>query len=300
MDVKNHPQTMNLVSRYHGVFLTAVACLILSTKVLAEPPSLVLRKKWKLVWHDEFDYTGLPNTRKWGYESGHVRNAEQQYYVENDTSACFVSDGMLKIKGLSRTVPNAKYVAGSDDWRKKDSLASYTSASINTFGKASWKYGKVEIRAKLPCGRGIWPAFWMMGANRGQVKWPECGEIDIMEYIGAKDSTTIYGTIHRDSEKDDPPYYSTGKTIKCQTIHTDFHTYSMEWNKKYIDILFDGKRYFRYKIAHATRKNGDNPFRKPFYLLINLALGSGWPGPIDPTDLPAELIVDYVRVYQKQ
>lgn len=270
-----------------------------TTHTEADPPFLV-GKKWRLVWQDEFSYTGLPDTKKWSYESGHVRNQEQQYYVEAEPENCFVANGMLTIRGKQDTIANAKYKSGSDDWRYKDSVAFFTSASLNTLGKASWKYGKIEIRAKLPCGRGVWPAFWMMGTNRGDVKWPQCGEIDIMEYIGAKDSTTIYGTIHRDSEKDDPPYFSTGKTIKCQTIHTDFHIYSLEWNKKYIDILFDGQRYFRYKIREATRKNGENPFQKPFYLLINLALGSAWPGPIDARDLPTELLVDYVRVYQKK
>ncbi len=263
-------------------------------------PPILVNKKWRLVWHDEFSYTGLPDPKKWSYESGHVRNQEQQYYVVADTANSFVANGMLTIRGKQETIANVKFKPKSNDWRYKDSVAFFTSASLNTLGKASWKYGKIEIRAKLPYGRGVWPAFWMMGTNRGEVKWPQCGEIDIMEYIGAKDSTTIYGTIHRDSEKDDPPYYSIGKTTKSQTIHTDFHIYSLEWNKKYIDILFDGQRYFRYKIREATRKNGENPFRKPFYLLINLALGSAWPGPIDAHDLPAELLVDYVRVYQKK
>lgn len=280
-------------------FLIFATALNAENVPVTEKPPFLFSKKWKLVWHDEFSYSGLPDPKKWAYESGHVRNQEQQYYVAEDTANCFVANGMLTIRGRQQTIANARYKPGSDDWRYKDSTAQFTSASLNTLGKAAWKYGKIEIRAKLPCGKGIWPAFWMMGTNRGEVKWPQCGEIDIMEYIGAKDSTTIYGTIHRDSEKDDPPYFSIGKTIKNSTIHTDFHIYSLEWNKKYIDIFFDGQRFFRYKISDATRKNGENPFKKPFYLLINLALGSAWPGPIEASDLPADLLVDYVRVYQK-
>jgi len=256
-------------------------------------------KRWKLIWSDEFNYIDFPDSTKWGYETGFVRNQEQQYYTAKRPENCFVREGNLVITGRQETITNDKFKPGSSDWRYKDSLAFYTSASINTFGKFDLLYGRIDIRAKLPGGRGIWPAFWLLGINRPHVKWPSCGEIDIMEFIGDKDSTTIYGTVHRDNEgKTDPNYVSSGGRIKSKNITSDYHLYSLAWNRKYIDILFDNKKIFRYKIDKANRKNGDNAFRKPFYLLINLALGSAWPGPVKDECLPAELLVDYVRVYK--
>lgn len=153
------------------------------------------KKGWKLIWQDEFNYTGLPDATKWGYEVGHIRNNEQQYYTRAKKENVWVSNGVLIITGRKENYKNENYKNESTDWRYKDSIAQYTSASINTLGKAAWKYGRIEVKAKLPTGGGIWPAIWMLGANRSIVGWPICGEIDIMEFIG-NHPADIYSTIH--------------------------------------------------------------------------------------------------------
>lgn len=263
-----------------------------------QPAAAQTRKKgWKLVWQDEFRYKGLPNPKKWGYEVGHIRNQEKQYYTDARKENVWVQDGVLTITGRKETYPNAAYVPNSEDWKKQDAVAQYTSASINTLGRASWKYGRVEVRAKLPQGGGIWPAIWMMGVNRSEVGWPYCGEIDVLEFIGSQPGQ-IHGTVHYPGT---PPHRSTsngGKTTG-ENLHTEFHVYAMEWDEEKITIFFDDQPYHTFSLD-AAGEGADNPFRKPFYLLINLAMGADWPGPVDDKVLPQQYVVDYVRVYQKR
>ena len=133
-------------------------------------------KHWKLVWQDEFNYTGLPDPAKWGYETGHVRNNEEQYYTLARKENAWVGNGMLTITGRKEEYVNKDYQRGAASWKRKDSLAHYTSASINTLGKAGWKYGKIVIRAKIPHGAGMWPALWMLGVNTPQAGWPAGGK----------------------------------------------------------------------------------------------------------------------------
>lgn len=254
------------------------------------------RAGWQLVWQEEFNYTGLPDAKKWGYEVGHIRNNEQQYYTSKRKQNVFVKNGVLTITGRKEIYPNRDYKAGSADWQQKDSLANYTSASINTNGLASWQYGRIEVKAKLPSGGGIWPAIWMMGIDREHIGWPGCGEIDIMEFIG-NHPQDVYGTIHfPDAVKS---HRSSGnKTIDSSLQHT-FHVFALEWNKDSLDIFFDEQRYHHFVIDSAG-SGSSNPFRKPFYLLLNLAMGADWPGPIDDAVLPQQFVVDYVRVYQRK
>ena len=157
-------------------------------------------KKWKLTWSEEFNYSGLPDSSIWRYEVGHVRNNEQQYYTRDNIKNVEVSNGLLTITGLKEYHTNENYSHGSTDWRYKDSLASYTSASINTLGSSvqipiGQSTGRIEIKARMPKGSGIWPALWLMGVNRLEVGWPKCGEIDLMEFIG-NHPNDIYGTVH--------------------------------------------------------------------------------------------------------
>ena len=254
------------------------------------------KKGWKLIWQDEFNYTGLPDATKWGYEVGHIRNNEQQYYTRAKKENVWVSNGVLIITGRKENYKNENYKNESTDWRYKDSIAQYTSASINTLGKAAWKYGRIEVKAKLPTGNGIWPAIWMMGANRSIVGWPICGEIDIMEFIG-NHPADIYSTIHfPDSIKTSR---SSGSKINDSTVSNRFHIYTLEWDKQKMDIWFDKIKIHSFVIDSAG-SYAANTFRKPFYLLINLAMGANWPGPIDDNVLPQQYLIDYVRVYQKK
>ena len=255
------------------------------------------KERWKLVWKEEFNYTGLPNPKKWSYEVGHIRNNEKQYYTNARKENAWVSNGVLAIIGRKENFKNEFYSKDNPTWKTKDSTAQYTSASINTLGKVGWKYGRIEVKAKLPHGGGIWPAIWMMGTNRSEVGWPKCGEIDIMEFVGNQPKE-IYGTIHFP----DPNAIgnkSNGSKITSENLKNDFHLYAIEWNEKTIDLYFDDNKYHSFSIDSAGLGQ-DNPFRKPFYLLLNLAMGANWPGPIDESVLPQQFLVDYVRVYEKK
>ena len=250
--------------------------------------------KWKIVWQDEFNYSGTPDPKKWVYETGHLRNKEEQYYTCNRKENINVENGALTITGRKEIFPNEFYKKESTEWLSEKPFANYTSASIHTNKHKGWKYGKIEVRAKLPTGKGMWPAIWMMGSNRDKAGWPECGEIDIMEYV-LSDPEYIHGSLHFPDPKTE--YRSSGGKMKI-IPDTAFHIYSIEWDKNKILFIRDGVMYHRFPLDEAG-KGRVNPFRKPFYLKLNLAMGARWPGPIDDKTLPQEFIIDYVRVYKK-
>jgi len=275
-------------------FLLAICFLALWSQ-------LAYAADWKLVWSDEFEYEGLPDGKKWGYEEGFIRNNELQYYTRARRENVRVANGVLVIEGRRERYRNPRYKPGSRSWKEKNRNASYTSGSINTLGKASWRYGKVEVRAKLPRGKGVWPAIWMMGINRSKIHWPRCGEIDIMEYVG-KDPHKIHANNHfaDPRRKDKAVHKSSGKgTIKIEEPWKDFHVYAIEWDEREIRFFVDGKRYAKLNVDVAG-EGPDNPFRKPHYLLLNLALGGSWGGKMDDGVLPQKYVIDYVRVYESR
>ncbi len=250
--------------------------------------------KWKIVWQDEFNYSGFPDSEKWSYETGHLRNEEKQFYTGKRKENINVLNGNLIITGRKEKFSNKNYKNGSDDWRYENSFANYTSASIHTKAQDGFKYGKIEVRAKLPSGKGMWPAIWMMGTNENSLGWPACGEIDIMEFVGS-DPEFIHGSLHFPDPK--TQYRSSGGKVKI-IPDNDFHIYAVEWDRHEISFFRDGIQYHRFA-ANEAGKEKENPFRKPFYLKINLAMGSSWPGPIDDKALPQNFVIDYVRVYKK-
>ncbi|HKK42479.1 MAG TPA: glycoside hydrolase family 16 protein [Bacteroidales bacterium] len=230
---------------------------------------------WKLVWSDEFNYSGLPNASDWTNEVGFIRNHELQYYTENSIDNSVVKGGNLLIIGRKENYKGA----------------GYTSASLVTDGKHSWKYGKIEARIKLPQGQGIWPAFWMLGQDIHKVGWPACGEIDIMEHINNED--LLHGTLHWDK---DGKHMSSGGSTPCNV--SDYHVYGIEWDKNAIKFMFDGKEYREVNISDKSESMEE--FHKPQYIILNLAIGGDWPGNPDATSsFPDTVYVDYVRVYQK-
>jgi beta-glucanase (GH16 family) len=172
--------------------------------------------------------------------------------------------------------------------------AEATPAALITKGKESWTYGRIEVRAKLPQGKGVWPAIWMLGTNIPQIGWPACGEIDIMEFVGHTPDK-VHATCHFAKGG---KHASKGGTIPVVKPWDDFHVYAVEWTADGMDFYFDKDKYFTFPVDNATDKDV-NPFRKPQYLLINLALGGSWGGKIDDTVLPQKFLVDYVRVYEK-
>lgn len=233
--------------------------------------------RWKLVWQDEFDYEGHPDPAKWGYEEGFVRNSEKQYYTKERLKNARVENGLLIIEGHKEPYLGAEY----------------TSASLITRDTVSWQFGRIEVRAKLPQGQGVWPAIWMMGVNRSEVGWPACGEIDIMEYV-AHLPDLIHGTAH---------YLNHGVletqsgNLQVPQPFNDFHVYAVEWFPDRLDFCLDDQKYHSIPIAYIENE-GSNPFHKPFYLLINLALGGSWGGEIDDQIFPQQYLIDYVRVYK--
>ncbi|MDP6636369.1 MAG: DUF1080 domain-containing protein [Phycisphaerae bacterium] len=250
-------------------------------------------EQWKLVWSDEFDYEGLPDKKKWGYEEGFVRNRELQYYTRARKENARVENGVLVIEGRKEKFRNPKYKSGSKRWSEQRQFASCTTASLITLNKAHWKYGRIEVRAKLPRGKGVWPAIWTLGTNRTSIGWPRCGEIDIMEFVG-KDPNRVHANAHYAV---DGKRRSNGGKLKTDKPYEDFHIYAIEWSPDRMDFFFDKTKYHTFIIDKAG-KGKDNPFRKPHYLLMNLALGGSWGGPLDDTVLPQKYLIDYVRVYE--
>jgi beta-glucanase (GH16 family) len=267
----------------HGALLLGL--LFVSSSARAVSPA-----DYTLVWADEFrqDPDGLPDPKKWDYEEGFVRNHEAQYYTRARKENARVENGQLVIEARKELFPNPTAHGPKE--------AQYTSASLETFGKASWTYGRIEVRAKLPAGKGVWPAIWTLGINEKDraVGWPRCGENDIMELVG-KEPGIIHGTVHYFV---DGKHASKGAQMSLAHPETDFHVYSTEWTPDRIDLFVDDTKYFSFAVRTADNDH-PNPFRKPHYLILNLALGGAWGGPIDDTIFPQRMTIDYVRVYQK-
>ena len=269
--------------------------LFLLTSVSLAHPNLRAADDWQLTWSDEFDYEGLPDPTKWGYEEGFVRNHEAQFYTKERRENARVEHGMLIIEARKEHWDNPNYkggVAGESESRRS---AEYTSASINTLHKESALFGRLEIRAKLPSGKGVWPAFWTLGENISAVGWPACGEIDIMEFVG-HDPRTIYGTAHWD---DHGKQRSSGGKVQVEHLDGGFHVYAVNWDPVRIEFFVDDKPYHSVDVNVGNTRM-DNPFRKPQYILLNLAMGGDWGGPIDDSVMPQQLQVDYVRVFKKK
>ena len=237
-----------------------------------------------LVMQEEFSTNGLVNPNLWTYEIGlgpdpnnPWGNNELQYYT-NRPENVVVENGMLKI-----TARKEPYMGKS-----------YTSARITTKGKFEQKYGRIEARIKLPWGKGLWPAFWMLGADSDTAIWPACGEIDIMEYLGHQ-PTKVFGTVHG------PGYFggnAISKTyeLKNNRFDNDFHIFGIEWGENYINYYVDGDLYNQITPANVT---GQWVFNKPFYIILNMAVGGNFPGsPNTETVFPQQMLVDYIRVYQ--
>jgi beta-glucanase (GH16 family) len=235
---------------------------------------------WTLVFADEFDTPGALDPAKWGYEIGYIRNDEKQYYTSRAENVR-AEGGNLLIE--ARKEPYQGY--------------GYTSASINTRGRFELTYGRVEVRAKLPTGNGTWPAIWMLGTNIGQVGWPACGEIDIMENVGF-DPTRIHGTVHT-AAYNHVQGTAKGASVTIANPWEEFHVYAMEWYPDRIDVFVDGQKYFTFRNEGTGSRTW--PFDKPQYLLLNLAIGGSWGGQkgIDDSRFPHRYLVDYVRVYKQ-
>lgn len=232
-----------------------------------------------LVWQDEFSGNTL-DTRFWTFEQGTGSNGwgnnELQFYREENTR---VANGYLTITAKKETF------GGRD----------YTSSRIKTQDKKDFLYGRIDFRAKLPKGQGIWPALWALGANINTVNWPFCGEIDVMEMIGGGPGrdNTVHGTVHY--EDGGHKYIGGSKTLAAGNFSDKFHVFSVVWTANSIKWYVDNEEFYSFDTTGANK----DEFRRPYFLLINLAVGGNWPGvPNASTVFPQQFIVDYVRVFQ--
>lgn len=261
-------------------FIVAGLCslLVVACKRKPEP---VPEPAYRLVWSDEFDYTGLPDSTRWTYQEGYIRNQEVQYYQAKRLKNSRVENGNLLITAVYDTTETHPV----------------SSASLVTLGKADFLYGKMEVRAKLPTGKGAWPAIWTLGTNRYEVGWPASGEIDIMEWLGWN-PLYVYGSLHKaDASGKDAGHISISPAIP--DLSDAFHTYVLEWDEKEIRISVDNFNYAVYRASDMPAGEWQ-PFTKPHFLLLNLALGGTSGLEVDYSKFPFTFTVDYVRYYKKE
>jgi len=249
---------------------------------------------YQLVWSDEFNKDGAPDSASWGFENGFVRNQELQWYQAENA---YCKNGFLIIEGRRAAKPNPVYTAGSKDWKRRMDSIRYTAASINTSGKFSWKFGRFVMRGRIDISAGMWPAWWTLGIT-GQ--WPSNGEIDMMEYYNNKLLANIAcGTA--------VPYKAEwfSKTKPADSLGgaawaSQFHTWRMDWDEQKIDLYVDELLMNHVELNQLVNKDGTgiNPFTQPHYMLLNLAIGGINGGDPSHTPFPKKFEVDYVRVYQ--
>ena len=272
----------------------SLACLIASLLIActpapapspqATPVTLGVPAGYALVWADEFSASGLPDTSKWAYDTGMNKqgwhNHEKQYYSGPRAENAEVRDGKLVITARK------EQRATAPDWGGQG----YTSSRMLTLGKAAWTYGYFEVRARLPCGKGSWPAIWMLNSA---VVWPAGGELDIAELVG-REPTKVFSTVHTTAGSGGK---GSGAATEVLDACTAFHTYQMHWTPKQARFGIDGKLHF----THTNAGTGKDqwPFDTPQFLILNIAVGGDFGGAVDDSIFPLTMEVDYVRVYQK-
>jgi beta-glucanase (GH16 family) len=275
--------------------LSALMMILLTASVAFAQPA-VPDDNWKLVWSDEFNVDGAPDSGNWNYENGFVRNNEAQWYGPENA---YCEGGMLIIEARRERKPNPDYEAGSKDWRKGREFAEYTSASLTTRGKHDWTYGRFEMRGRIDTRAGLWPAFWTVGS---QGRWPHGGEIDIMEYY----RDTLLANVAWGAQKQWSAHWHTEKHLLSffndPEWSAKFHIWRMDWTPESINLYVDDQLLNTTLLKDTVNSDAEhvNPFQHPQYIILNLAVGGASGGDPSKTGFPARFEVDYVRVYQQQ
>ena len=273
-----------MISRFTFSFATFALCLFITNfqaKTLdLKNDSLKQKGSYQLIWSDEFNKDGALDSKKWTYDLGRGQdgwgNKEEQFYT-NRPENVRIKKGVLEI------------TAKREDFQQ----AKYTSARIKAEGLFDFKYGKVEIRAKLPLGKGVWPAMWFLGSNIKKVGWPKSGEIDMMEFIG-REPESLMSNIHTPAGFG---AHAVGGKTKI-TKPNDWHLYKMEWDADAIRFYLDNQLYYTYKPLDKTKESW--PFDQKFFMIMNVAMGGGLGGTIDSGFKSTTFYIDYVRIYQKK
>lgn len=264
-------------------FLVAsTSCDSTETEAATDVPD---RPGWRLVWNDEFDVDGLPDSDRWVYDVGDHgwgNNERQNYYAQNAETA-HVKDGELIITAS---------LVGEGPSKE------YRSARMKTKDKGDWTYGRVEVRANLPAGIGTWPAIWMLPTDNEYGGWPNSGEIDVMEHVGF-DPNVVHGTVHTEAFNHSIGTHKGGQ-IEVPTATSGFNEYAIEWTAEKIDFFVNDEHYFTFENTGGGPPEW--PFDQRFHLIMNIAIGGNWGGQhgVDDTIFPQEMRVDYVRVYEKE
>ena len=243
---------------------------------------------WNLVWQDEFNGTEI-NKVLWEHEvnAWGGGNNELQYYTDR-TENSFIQDGKLVIRAIK------------ENYTGPEGTREYTSARLRTKNKGDWKYGRFEIRAKLPQGQGLWPAIWMLPTDNVYGGWAASGEIDIMELLGHQPNI-VYGTLHYGGQWPENKHTGISYKIAVNDFSTDFYTFALEWEEKEFRWYVDDVLYQTQNTWDTKNQPYPAPFDQKFHLLLNVAVGGNWPGnPDETTVFPQEMMVDYVRVYERK
>ena len=274
-----------------SLLLAAVWC---SCKTGKQTTVATTTDGYKLVWADEFNNNGKPDTANWTYEQGFVRNEELQWYQPENASC---TNGTLLIEAKKEEKPNPIFIAGTNNWRTGRPAIQYTSSCLLTRGKKSWQYGRFEMRGRIDISKGMWPAWWTLGVDK---RWPGNGEIDIMEYYRGKLLANI-ACLGKDRKAE---WYS--NTFKTDSLGgtawaNKFHVWRMDWTEQFIALYIDDQLLNKVSLDALANKDGSgfNPFKQPHYMLLNLAMGGINGGDPSTTTFPQKFEVDYVRVYQK-
>lgn len=277
------------------LFWTSKIILIISCYSATQKSRSLKIHNYKLVWNDEFTTDGIPNANNWNYETGFVRNREEQWYQKQNA---YCKDGFLIIEARKENRANPNFVSKiHPDWTKKRDSIKITSSCLITRGKHSWQYGRFEIRAKIPVGKGMWPAFWTLGVKGN---WPANGEIDIMEYYMGK----ILANVAWKSNKSDTEWDSA--TIMLSNFNEGwvdkFHVWRMDWDAHSIKLYADDQLINETSVEETMKIANQKilPFQQPHYLLVNLAIGGTNGGDSTSIIFPSKYIIDYIRVYQKK
>lgn len=264
--------------------------------------SVFAQDNYNLVWSDEFDYSGAPDSTVWNFEQGFARNEELQWYQKENA---YCKDGLLIIEAKSEKRDNPIYEEGSNDWRRSRRFIECTSSSITTSGKKEFLYGRFEVRARIPVGKGTWPAIWTLG---NAMEWPSCGEIDIMEFYRKSDvphilANACWGTEQRWNAKWQSKAVPFSHFLeKNPDWASEFHIWRMDWDEISIKLYLDDEllnEIFLKDTYNGSLGNNKNPFMQPHYILLNLAVGGINGGATVPEAFPMRYEIDYVRVYQK-
>ncbi|MEJ8819170.1 glycoside hydrolase family 16 protein [Lacibacter sp. H407] len=277
------------------IFSTVLFFVLLACVKKDQTVSTPKTKTYQLVWQDDFTTNGPPDSLKWRFEHGFLRNEEAQWY-QRENAVC--ENGQLVITGNKERKPNPNYVAGSTDWKTKREFIEYTSASVVMQKEHAFQYGKMEVRARIDAQTGLWPAIWTLGTFG---EWPSNGEVDVMEYYDEKILANFaYGSATRWQAIWDGASKSVA-SFGGALWANQFHIWTLEWDESMMRILLDGQLMNSIDLNQTFNKiDGKNPFRQPHYLLLNLAMGGNSGGSLANTILPSKYMIDYVRIYQKQ